>query len=72
MSLRYHYRQRIVDTNNGSRSAILGSYPSLDFFNSPEKVDHSGCYRKAAEVSALLLPSSSIHSTSPVSRHTAE
>ena len=30
------------------------------------------CSRKATEVPLLLLPSSSIHSTSPVSRHTAE
>ena len=30
------------------------------------------CRRKAAEVAELLLPSSSIHSTSPVSKHTAE
>ena len=30
------------------------------------------CVRKATEVPLLLLPSSSIHSTSPVSRHTAE
>ena len=30
------------------------------------------CFRKSTEVPALLLPSSSIHSTSPVSRHTAE
>ena len=30
------------------------------------------CSRKATEVPELLLPSSSIHSTSPVSRHTAE
>ena len=30
------------------------------------------CVKKATEVPLLLLPSSSIHSTSPVSRHTAE
>ena len=30
------------------------------------------CLRKAAEVPELLLPSSSTHSTLPVSRHTAE
>ena len=30
------------------------------------------CFRKAVEVSALLFPSNSISSTSPVSRHTAE
>ena len=30
------------------------------------------CSREATEVPLLLLPSSSIHSTSPVSRHTAE
>ena len=30
------------------------------------------CVRKATEVPLLLLPSRSIHSTSPVSRHTAE
>ena len=30
------------------------------------------CVRKATEVPLLLLPYSSIHSTSPVSRHTAE
>ena len=30
------------------------------------------CSRKATEVPELLLPSNSIHSTSPVSKHTAE
>ena len=30
------------------------------------------CFRKATDVPALLLPSSSIHSTCPVSRHTDE
>ena len=35
-------------------------------------IPRPSCRRKAAEVVELLLPSSSITSTSPVSRHTAE
>ena len=37
-----------------------------------QAVASGSCIRKAAEVPELLLPSSSIHSTSPVPRHTAE
>ena len=47
----------------GALSQITFSGPACPFLN---------WSRKAAEVPELLLPSSSIHSTSPVSRHTAE
>ena len=40
-------------------------------FNGPRCLSLS-CFRKVSDVPALLFPSSSIHSTSPVSRHTAE
>ena len=40
-------------------------------FNGPRCLSLN-CLRKVSDVPALLFPSSSIHSTSPVSRHTAE
>ena len=56
-----------------TRTASPGCADALSqiTFSGPEYLSFSSI-RKAAEVLELLLPSSSIHSTSPVSRHTAE
>ena len=49
---------------------LIAEYPRHDLQR--PRVFPLSCSRKATEVPALLFPSSSIHSTSPVSRQTAE
>ena len=46
--------------------------PGMLFLQLRQAVASGSCVRQATEVPLLLLPSSSIHSTSPVCRHTAQ
>ena len=53
------------------RTGAVGKVSSVIAIKATKELQDSPT-RKATEVPLLLLPSSSIHSTSPVSRHTAE